>query len=102
MVVLDNAAVHWAPGFKTMIESKGARVLYLPAYSYDKMPIEKAFSKTKALLERLHRTDRDYVYAWPERALRNALMAVTADDARGYFRSCGWPTPEEILPGFSL
>ena len=90
VVVLDNAVVHWAPEVRQLVEERGARVLYLPAYSYDLMPIEHAFSKAKAELERLHGAHRAWVEAHPARALEDALMAVTAQDAEGYFRNCGW------------
>ena len=45
---------------------------------------------TKAELERLHGAHRAWVEAHPARALEDALMAVTAQDAEGYFRNCGW------------
>ena len=106
VVVLDNATVHWAPELKALVASRGARLVYLPAYSYDKMPIEKAFSKAKAKMQRWGGSaspiDRRFVQEWPEQALRDALLSVTASDARGYFASCGWPTPTELVPGTGL
>ena len=90
VVVLDNAVVHWAPLVRELIEGCGARVLYLPAYSYDMMPIEHAFSKAKAHMEWLHGARREYVEACPQFALEEALMSVTAEDAVGYLRNCGW------------
>jgi hypothetical protein len=105
VLVLDNAAVHWAPELVDLVEARGARVVYLPAYSYDKMPIEKAFSKAKAQLQRrggASHPDRAFVHEWPEQALKNALLSATASDARGYFASCGWPAPTELFPGTDI
>lgn len=90
VVVLDNAVVHWSPAVRALIEGRGARILYLPAYSYDMMPIEHAFSKAKAHMEWLHGARREYVEACPQFALEEALMSVTAKDAIGYCRNCGW------------
>ena len=59
----------------------------LPAYSYDLNPIEKAFSKVKALLRRYRRFSEQR----PRAALAAAPQSsVSARDARGYYRSCGW------------
>merc|ERR1711998_599674 len=94
VVLLDNARIHHVEGVVDMIESTGARVVYLPAYSFDLNPIEKAFSKVKAWLCR----NRDISRRSPRIALRHAMLQINADDAAGYFRSCGVQV-EEILPG---
>ena len=49
----------------------------LPAYSYDLNPIEKAFSKVKALLRRYRRFSEQR----PRAALAAALSLVSARDA---------------------
>ena len=85
VVIFDNAQIHLDPQIAAMIRSVGALLLPLPAWSYDKNPIEKAFSKAKAYLKR-HRL---LACARPRVALQRALMSVSALDARGYFRSCG-------------
>jgi transposase len=38
---------------RELIEARGAHVLFLPTYSPDFSPIEEAFSKIKALLEKI-------------------------------------------------
>ncbi len=48
ILVLDNVAFHKVAGIREAIEARGARLLYLPPYSPDLNPIEKAFSKLKA------------------------------------------------------
>jgi transposase len=39
-IILDNVSFHKVKGVKELIESTGARVLYLPPYSPDLSPIE--------------------------------------------------------------
>jgi hypothetical protein len=52
VVVMDNLGSHKLPGVRGAIEKAGAKLLYLPPYSPDFNPIEKAFSKLKALLRK--------------------------------------------------
>ncbi|WP_394091070.1 IS630 family transposase, partial [Xanthobacter autotrophicus] len=53
MVVMDNLGSHKGPQVRAAIEAAGAGLLYLPPYSPDFNPIEKAFSKLKALLRKV-------------------------------------------------
>ena len=50
VVVMDNLSAHKVQGVQQRIEAAGAEVLYLPPYSPDLNPIEKAWSKLKQLL----------------------------------------------------
>lgn len=50
VVVMDNVQADKAAGVQTEIETTGASLLYLTPYSLDFKPIERAFSKLKALL----------------------------------------------------
>jgi len=52
IVVMDNLGSHKGAGVRKAIEATGATLLYLPPYSPDFNPIEKAFSKLKALLRK--------------------------------------------------
>jgi transposase len=56
-VVLDNVSTHKVKGVAEAIEAVGATVRYLPQYSPDLNPIEKAFSKLKALLRKAAERD---------------------------------------------
>jgi len=46
-VIMDNLSSHKSKQVRDLIEQKGAVMLFLPAYSPDLNPIEKAFSKIK-------------------------------------------------------
>ena len=56
-----------------MIEGGGVRVPYLPAYSPDLNPIEETISKVRGMLRSA------------EARAREALDAITREDALGYF-----------------
>ena len=47
VVVMDNLSSHKVAGVRERIEACGALLLYLPPYSPDLNPIEKAWSKLK-------------------------------------------------------
>lgn len=85
-VVMDNLSPHKSDPTLALIAQAGAQVLFLPAYSPDLNPIEKMWSKVKALLRAAEaRTPADLV-----RAIGQALTQVTAQDALGWFVSCGY------------
>ena len=50
IVVLDNLRAHKSPATMAAIRATGARVEFLPQYSPDLNPIEKMWSKIKAIL----------------------------------------------------
>ena len=52
-VVMDNLSAHKGPRVEQLIKAAGAELRYLPAYSPDMNPIEKAFSKLKAFLRKI-------------------------------------------------
>jgi len=52
IVMMDNLSSHKGPAVRAMIEAVGASLFYLPPYSPDFNPIEKAFSKLKAHLRK--------------------------------------------------
>jgi transposase len=89
MVVMDNLAVHKRPEVVQAIEATGATVRFLPPYSPDLNPIEKMWSKIKAFLRKTKARAKDTLWT----AIGAALKKVTASDALGWFRSCGYATP---------
>ena len=62
VVVWDNLNVHKNPGAREAITARGAWVLFLPRYSPELNPIEKAFSRLKTLLRK--RKTRTYDDLW--------------------------------------
>jgi transposase len=89
IVLMDNLSSHQSPAIQAAIEGAGCRLLFLPAYSPDYAPIEQALSKIKAYLrERAARTQEAL-----DQAIADALEAVTAQDARGWFAHCGYELP---------
>jgi transposase len=85
IVVMDNLAVHKAQVVRDGLDRAGLGHRYLPPYSPDLNPIEQAWSKLKARLRAEGARSREAL----EHALGPALAAITARDARGWFRLCG-------------
>ena len=86
IVVMDNLSPHKSDPTLALIHHVGAQVLFLPAYSPDLNPIEKMWSKVKALLRAAEaRTPADLITA-----IGQALASVTPQDALGWFVSCGY------------
>jgi transposase len=52
VVIMDNLSSHKRPAVRDRIEAAGATLRFLPPYSPDFNPIEKAFSRLKAMLEK--------------------------------------------------
>ena len=92
VVVRDNLSAHKGERVRQLIEGKGCRLLFLPPYSPDFNPIELAFAKLKTRLRRVAARTFEALVA----AIGDALDAITAADARGFFGHCGFPLPEAI------
>jgi transposase len=86
IVVMDNLAAHKADVVRDALDRAGLGHRYLPPYSPDLNPIEQAWSKLKARLRAEGARSREALDA----ALGPALAAITAQDARGWFRLCGY------------
>lgn len=86
IVVMDNLSPHKNEGTLRLIEATGATVAFLPAYSPDLNPIEKMWSKVKALLRSAEARTVEALTA----AVAAALRAVTHRDAINWFASCGY------------
>ena len=85
-VIMDNLSAHKVEGIQDAIEAMGARLEYLPSYSPDLSPIEKCWSKVKAILRAKAARTRAYL----DQAITEALDMITAQDARGWFAHCGY------------
>lgn len=85
VVIMDNLSAHKVRGVRQRIEARGAAVLYLPPYSPDLNPIEKAWFKLKQFLRAKARTAETL-----DQTVTEALKTITADNAAAWFRYCGY------------
>jgi transposase len=90
IVVMDNLAAHKAEAVRAALEAAEVSYRYLPSYSPDMNPIEPAWSKLKTRLRAVGARSKEAL----EQALGPALDAITARDARGWFRLAGYPAAE--------
>ncbi len=74
-VIWDTLSVHKSTVAIARIEAVGCRVVFLPPYSPDIVPIEQAFGKLKTFLRRAGARSR---------------ATITAADARAGFAHCGY------------
>jgi transposase len=90
IVVMDNLPAHKAERVRAVLEAAKVKYRYLPAYSPDLNPIEPCWSKLKQRL----RAKAVRTIEMLEAELGPALATITAQDAQGWFRLCGYPTPQ--------
>jgi transposase len=83
VVVMDNLSSHKVAGVRERIEAVGAELLYLPPYSPDLNPIEKAWAKLKHLL----RTAKARTAEALEQAIAELLPEIRPQDAQAWFRT---------------
>jgi transposase len=82
VVVMDNLSAHKVKGVRERIEAVGAGLLYLPPYSPDLNPIEKAWAKLKQLLRSAKARTQEAL----DQAITELLPRLTAEDATAWFR----------------
>jgi transposase len=82
VVVLDNLSLHKVKGVRERIEAAGAELLYLPPYSPDLNPIEKAWSKLKTLLRSTKARTKEAL----DQAISELLPEITPENAVAWFR----------------
>jgi transposase len=83
---MDNLSAHKVAGIRELIEARGAQLLYLPPYSPDLNPIEKAWSKFKQFLRAAKTRSKEAL----DQAITDAFKTITADNAAAWFRHCGY------------
>lgn len=81
-VAMDNLSSHKGDGVRQRIEAAGAELLYLPPYSPDLNPIEKAWSRLKQLLRSAKARTEQALH----QAITEALQQISADTAQAWFR----------------
>jgi transposase len=82
VVVMDNLSSHKVKGVRRKIEATGAELIYLPPYSPDLNPIEKAWSKLKTLLRSAKARNKEAL----DDAITQHLPDITPDNAQAWFR----------------
>jgi transposase len=82
VVVMDNLSSHKVDRVSELIAAKGAEVLYLPPYSPDLNPIEKAWSKIKQYLRSIRARSKEEL----ENGITEALALITPDNAQAWFK----------------
>jgi hypothetical protein len=89
IVVMDNLGAHKAERVRHALDAAKVAYRYLPAYSPDLNPIEPRAGPSSRL--RCAKTARSLEAL--EAELGPALAAITPQDARGWFRLCGYAPP---------
>lgn len=82
VVVMDNLSSHKVKGVRQKIEARGAELLYLPPYSPDLNPIEKAWAKLKQLLRAAKARSKEAL----DEAITKHLPEITPENAQAWFR----------------
>jgi len=93
-VVMDNLSAHKVAGIRERIEATGAQLLYLPPYSPDLNPIEKAWSKFKKFLRDAKARTQEAL----DQAITEALKTITAANPAAWFRHCGYQGTAIMVP----
>jgi transposase len=86
MVIIDNLSSHKGKTVRSLVEARGAKLVFLPPYSPDLNPIEMAFAKLKALLRKAARRTRDAL--WDQ--IGQVLGAFTPEECANYLRHAGY------------
>jgi transposase len=83
---MDDLSSHKRAAVRETIEAAGANLRFLPPYNPDLNPIEKAFSKLKAMLRKIG--ERTVSGLW--NLIGRLVNFVQPDECAKYFSSCGY------------
>lgn len=86
IVIMDNLSSHKRAAVRERIEAAGATLRFLPPYSPDFNPIEKAFSRLKAMLRKAG--ERTVSGLWD--LIGKLVDMFQPDECANYFSSCGY------------
>ena len=86
VVIMDNLSSHKRASVRETIKAVGARLMFLPPYSPDFNPIEKAFARLKAMLRRTGK--RTVSGLWS--LIGSLLDLFQPQECANYFSSCGY------------
>ena len=82
VAVMDNLSSHKVTGVRKRIEAAGAELIYLPPYSPDLDPIEKAWAKLKQQLRSAKARTKEAL----DFAIQELLPTIRPQDAKAWFR----------------
>ena len=86
IVIMDNLSSHKRTSVRELIEAVGATLVFLPPYSPDFNPIEKAFARLKAMLRKAG--ERTVAGLWD--LIGKLVDIFQPDECANYFSSCGY------------
>ena len=86
IVIMDNLSSHKRASVRERIEAAGATLMFLPPYSPDFNPIEKAFARLKAMLRKAG--ERTVTSLW--NLIGKLVDIFQPDECANYFSSCGY------------
>ena len=86
IVIMDNLSSHKRASVRERIEAAGATLMFLPPYSPDFNPIEKAFARLKAMLRKAG--ERTVTGLW--NLIGKLVDIFQPDECANYFSSCGY------------
>jgi transposase len=86
LVVMDNLSAHKRPDIIAAIRAVGADVLFLPPYSPEYNPIEKAWAKLKDIVRRASTLSRDAF----DDAVAHAMNSIDRSDIRAWTEYAGY------------
>ena len=86
VVIMDNLSSHKRASVRDRIEAVGATLHFLPPYSPDFNPIEKVFSRLKAMLRKIG--ERTVGGLWD--LIGRLVDIFKPAECANYFSSCGY------------
>jgi len=86
IVIMDNLSSHKGQTVRQAIEAAGCGLLFLPPYSPDFNPIEKAFAKLKAHLRKAAERTVDGLWA----AIARIIDLVSPHESQNFFAASGY------------
>lgn len=86
IVIMNNVSFHKVKSIRSLVESVGAELIYLPPYSPDLSPIENMWSKIKSIIKKYApRTESEF-----KKTMTKAFKSITSKDLSGWFKHCGY------------
>ncbi|GAB4303801.1 MAG: hypothetical protein Kow0058_17620 [Roseovarius sp.] len=86
VVIVDNLSCHKRTSVREMTAAAGARLMFLPPYSPDFNPIEIAFAKRKALLQKAAAGTISCLCS----TIGQIVDCFTPQERENYFAACGY------------